>query len=216
MKLKLSFPILALAAITLAASPNAFASNIDFSCTDGSGTGILLPSGTSPTALCNGTSVASTNTSTLTSWTQGVFNVAPTTGNWVYNPNQGNPSPNVTQVLNGGTMTITDGGGLFDFNSLQYSGTGLASYSIIGMLGATQEFDITCSSGCSTASGVYNTILAGGYGSDNINSLSISVNGGVVYVDNIGVTATPEPNGLLLLGSGMLAIAFLVRRKLFS
>lgn len=162
MKLRLTFPVLALvlAAIALAASPNAFATNIDFSCSDGSGTGILqgqTPPATSSTNLCSGGSGVSIDTSSLTTWTQAQYTVLPVNGAWYWNPSQGDPEPNLTQVNNGGEISVTASGADFNFESLQLDGPNMSSYSIIGDLGVTQEFDIKCTSNCSSAT--YETIL---------------------------------------------------------
>jgi hypothetical protein len=211
MKLRLVLPVfsLAVAAMTLAVSPSAFAgpiTTIDFNCSDGSGTT------TGNKSIC-----ASPTTETLVSWTQGAFSVSPTNGTWFYNFFQGNPSPSLS-ATGGGTVSITDGGSWFRFDSvdLEAAGAGNTGYTFIGKLDGSTVFDFGCS-GPTCLSTSFATELAGLYGNDNINSLTINlIGGGNDRVDNIDVTGVPEPSGLLLLGTGILALAFFVRRKLVA
>jgi hypothetical protein len=199
-------------AVCVALSPSAFATTIDFSCSDGSGTGILYPSGTSTMALCNGSSLSTNSPSTLVTWTQSGYLVAPHSGTVVYNPNQGNSAPGITDLSNGATIEITNGGSFF-FDSVDIKGASLSGYNIIGYNGATGVLDESCSGSCGGTSG-WETILAGSKSDIKLTSLYISLDGsGSLYLDNIGVV-TPEPGSLVLLGSGILAFAFFIRRKL--
>ena len=221
MMMKLSFPVatLAVMAICFAACPDALATNIDFSCSDGSGTGQIMPFpvGVTPpsTPLCNGTSPAYFGLSRLNSWTQDGYLVLPTTTNWTFDPTRGDPKPDLTEVYNTGTIVTTDGGGTFNFNSFRVEGPNLKSYTVTGILSGKTVFQFSCKSNCSSAG--FETILDP-FANKLIDDLSITINAGgppaVVYLDNIVVS--PEPNGLLLLGSGMLALAFFIRRSILA
>jgi hypothetical protein len=219
MKLKLTFPVLALvlAAIALAASPNAFATDIDFSCSDGSGTTPVTannPAG----QLCSGGANVYNGPATLTTWTQGPYTVT-SAGSWDWNANNGNPEPDLTNYpasSGGSSITIGDTSGAFYFESVQLSvlatGSTLTGYTITGNDGFTT---ISCSSSCGVGSG-WSTISSGSDDDIAVTSLTITLDGsGEIYLDNIDVV-TPEPNGLLLLGTGMFALAFFVRRKLLA
>lgn len=218
MKLKRTFPVLALAlaAIALAASPNAFATNIDFSCSDGSGTTPVTaqnPAG----ELCSGGANVYNGPAALTTWTQGPYTVTNSGGSWLWNANNGNLKPDLTNYpANDGSITIKDTSGAFYFDSVQLSvlntNSKLTGYTITGNDGFTT---ISCSSSCGVGSG-WSTISSGADDAIAITSLTITLDGsGEIYLDNIEVV-TPEPNGLLLLGTGMLALAFFIRRKLLA
>jgi hypothetical protein len=220
MKLKRSFPVLALAlaAIALAASPNAFATNIDFSCSDGSGTTPVTaqnPAG----ELCSGSANVYNGPAPLTTWTQGPYTVT-SAGSFDWNANNGNSKPDLSNYpasSGGSSITIGDTSGAFYFDSVQLSvlntGSTLMGYTITGNDGFTT---INCSSSCGVGSG-WLTISSGADDAIAITSLTITLDGsGVMYLDNAEVTPTPEPNGLLLLGTGMLALAFFIRRKLLA
>ncbi len=217
MKRTLSFLSFAAAAILLAASTNAFAGSfttIDFSCTDGSGTGVvqgLTPPATTPSALCNGSTLVTNNTSILSTWTQGIYTVTPKTTNWYYNPNQGDPKPDLTSVNGTGTIDIKSGGSWFQFDSVDLKGT-YTGYNVIGYLNGVGVLDFSCSSNCGANSNAWVTLSNTIAGKD-LTDLQITLDGGsYTYLDNIKLQAVPEPNGLLLIGTGMLALALLVRK----
>jgi hypothetical protein len=142
---------------------------------------------------------------------------------WDWGPLDGNPQPDIKTGQNfssfGSTnqITVTEiGGGEFTFNSVQLdSNDTTLYYTIIGYLGSTQEFDISCTTGnC----GLHNTWTTIGGPADYVNDVVITLtdnnSDGIDRLDNIGVTSTPEPNSLILLGSGMLGLAGVLRRKL--
>jgi hypothetical protein len=175
------------------------------------------------------------------SWTQvgtgGIptFSLAITGLSW--NPNQGEPpltgghsgppsldttTPSTSSVPEAGTITVTDGGALFQFDSIDIKND-LSSgpddgeiYTITGYDGATLEFTLICGGAgnpvCPTGNS-YKTIDGS---SDWINDLVISETGAptsYVYLDDLDLTSVPEPTSLLLLGTGLLGFAFMVFRK---
>jgi hypothetical protein len=220
---------LAVAAFCLVVSPIAVANTIpagNVSIDFASGTGKL-----------NGLSSWTSAHTKLTSWTQvgpygATFTVTPGSGNNVdWNPNQGTSGLQSVANVSGyssltsgpgqsfdgsaGTspsvLTITDSGGnIFYFVGVDLFGT--SSYSIVGMDGSTPEFTI---SGGSLGSSSYTNIPASlAQSKDPLTSLTITISGSTDRLDWIELNEAPEPTSLILMGTGLLGLGTMVRRKM--
>lgn len=147
------------AAVAPALLADSITTNIEFNCTNGSGTG-------SAGALCNGSSPKSTAPVSSVSWTEGGYTVSstslPTNGTTWFNSNRGDPKPG---------LSFGNAAGNYDLN-------------------------VT---------------------SDKINDFKIvlDLGDGSTYADcnHFNLSPAPEPNTLVSMGTGILALAFLARRR---
>lgn len=151
-----------------------------------------------------------------TPYSEDGFTVTPTLGEWKKGLIFGNPLPSIYVSELGpdtpfGNLQITSGGGLFTFNSLDLQAFNTAvGYEIRGSRGGTVLFSVANSQ---AASANFQTLTGGG--SLTIDTLTFDISGGPgsFNVDNINVTAVPEPSAYLLLLSGLGLAAWLRRQK---
>lgn len=150
--------------------------------------------------------------------TEGGFTVIPSLGNWSQGQVYGNPAPSILDgpVFNPGrgTIAVTDGGGLFTFSSLDYSSNnGTSKYVIEGLLGTTVKYTLTDTLTASTGPDFGFTTLLN-RDSTAISTLLVDVTPGPaatsINIDNINVSAVPEPSNLLFLA---LTAGFVVLKR---
>jgi hypothetical protein len=168
---------------------------------------LTLMSSTASAAIITFDGLTGATADPLGVYSEDGFTVTPTLGAWKEAQVFGDPIPSIyVSDLGPGTpfgnLQITAGGGLFVFNSLDVqafnSGVG---YEIRGSLGGTVLFSVANSQGASAA---FQTLTGGGALAIDTLTFDISSGGpGSFNVDNINVTAVPEPAAYLLVLAGL-------------
>ena len=159
-------------------------------------------------------SLSGPNLAAYTGHTEGDFTIIPTAGTWQQALAYGNPVPSIldgpTNAPGIAVLLITDNVDLFTFGALDFSSNnGNSSYDIQGYLGANLQFHETGTLLASFSPFSFKTLLS----SDpalQVDSLLIEVipGSGVtsINLDNIKVATIPEPDAVILLVAGLVAL----------
>jgi hypothetical protein len=227
------FPVLA--ALCLIAAPAA--ANADTIFTFSCGAGISATSSSGGASICTSTTKNGVVTyhdptagKPVYSWSVDNFTLTSNTltgdgqvSGWQYATANGNPAPGLKtgfaiSGVTSNTMTLTDSGGWFVFDGVDLKSSAKPTtanpmpYSVIGYMDGVMEFDIT-----GNLSTTFTTTADSDLAIDEL-VLTLNDSKGTDYFDTLSITAVdaPEPTSLLLLGSGLLALSGMVRRKIRS
>ena len=174
----------------------------------------------------------------LTTYTENGFSVSSNEGIWLFNGYLGNPAGSIYADRAGsllGSILVSDGGNAFTFSSVDLANdVAIANYTIEGFSGSELEFSIADTLPTDPLGHSVFRTYDSDYENTAITSLLIreSYGGGTpdyaiyndVNVDNIVVNAytapsaaiTPEPSSVALLGTGLLGLTGLMRKRLVA
>jgi len=184
---------------------------------------VVLASSSSFAGVIDFNTLTGANGDPFSTYTENGFTVTASSGSWFKAFVYGNPVPDIFLGPVGspspGTITVTEGGGLFSFTSVDFSSNnGDTVFHITGSLGGITQFTDTGTEANGCPSCHFTTLTS--TSSLKIDTLTIALTpgGGTTSfnVDNIAYSSgvVPEPGSLLLFGSGVLGLAGILRRKM--
>ena len=147
----------------------------------------------------------------FSTYTENGFTVATTQGTWVEAHLFGAPVPDIFSTSSVAAVSVT-GPGLFSFSDvdLGLAGGTDVSYSITGMLGAATLYSFA---GSLTGVSFHNVLNSSSLLIDKLLITMTKAGASSYNIDNINVTAVPEPSSYLLMALGLAGLAAMRSKK---